>query len=125
MNVQPGDFARIIEGENSNVMVLVLDDLPLNPEGLRIDPVYLAKAAAHFGSKLWRVELLQHADIWEMAGKKIMRRGPGYKVQCPDSWLRRIDPPEDTDEVFRDAPIDDEERNAEIVRRFFKETKHA
>lgn len=107
-NVQAGDLAKIIRSyENVGAQVLVLEAYT--------SPFY----RSYDDSPLWMVEALQ--PVWVLNALNARRLAPpGTKFLEADSCLKRIDPPEQDEQLFRDQPTDEE--LAEELNHRIKET---
>lgn len=121
-NVKPGDLARIIadpDGMGLNgVQVLVVG--PPSQRG-----VYALAAdmmANKYQSLIWEIEVLQSVpNIPSFLTKRRSDVKPGERCYAPDKHLKRIDPPEDASDLWREEPIESDRRPMEELKQFVKE----
>lgn len=114
-NVRPGDFAKIVRStfpENHGKVVYVVG----------VDPVYPVSSID--GTTLWECRGLQPLVGFRynpgLQPADVVTLPAGKSSLWADSRLKRIDPPEQDEQLFRDQPTDDE--LAEELNHRIKET---
>jgi hypothetical protein len=113
MNVKPGDIARLIYcpsfAENVGRQMVVMRAFPL-PPGYR----YVDAAGNRLEGHNWLCRLLQ--PTWAFTPSRGRFLAPaGCEFQTLDQYLRRVDPPGDTEELYRDVPTEEEKDLGLIV----------
>lgn len=104
-NVKPGDIAKVVHDPQEELLglqVLVLGEVRVNDSGGLLQILEVIHAHGH----IWDCQVLEHRR-WtcQDCGKlHFMKAGETYAI--PDRWLKRIDPPEDNEELYRDSPIE-------------------
>jgi hypothetical protein len=115
-NVKEGDLARLVFDAgglgNEGAQMLVLE-----PLSCKVGLLAAALVEAGMG-KMWMCQILQPMKLQELAGRSSPRiLPPGTIATFPDRDLRRIDPPADTEAIFRDRPINDQEFTDQLNRK--------
>ena len=109
-NVKPGDFAVFVRGvtppEWEGVHVLVLRPHP-PPRSSREAIILEAIRHVFACDIMWEVEVLQAVRRPRIRYVvDVPAAMPGDKVGALDCFLRRIEPPADTEEVFSSQAVD-------------------
>jgi hypothetical protein len=130
MNVKPGDFAVIIADPETRV------DGQSNV-GKKVHVMEAPKIRSfnehlmqkHYGT-IWLVQPLQPLYVVHILNMRAPKRYLDMKMRrlvLPDSLLRRIDPPADTEETFtgNSTDADQQERLLSELRKVHKELNHA
>jgi hypothetical protein len=114
MNVKPGDFARLIadpsfpENVGAQMVVVKAATLPLGY-------YYVDAEGNPIVGDRWECRVLQAVRAFFYPTGKPGLVSPGGGFVTMDAYLRRIDPPEGTEELYRDVPTEEEKDLGLIV----------
>jgi hypothetical protein len=112
MNVKPGDLAKLILdpyfGENVGRQLVVLTSYNLADKYLHPDGSVITEQA-------WLCRTLQPVRAFNCGKLPSIIVEAGKEFVTLDSYLKRIDPPEGTEELYRDVPTEEEKDLGLIV----------
>lgn len=104
-NVKAGDFAKVTGGPGSEgcVGMLVLVIGPPDPRELSIGDIFRLVQSEALHGQLWKIQALESRM---RAGQELLKAGD--ILVGADKYLKRIDPPEDGEDIFDTAPLQSE-----------------
>lgn len=125
-NVKPGDLARVVadpDGQGllgAQILVLEAPTVASMPSGFA---ALLLMAGQRRHGQLWLCELLEARAVKRYLSGEPSIWPAGEELVIPDSRLKRIDPPADADDLWRDTPIPADHRPMEELADYVKEPK--
>lgn len=107
MNVKPGDLAKFVKGISpphwEGVQCLVVESWLPTTAGERL--AYWQVIEGHGSGAMWHVKVLESVRAKGNWVPPVGEVPAGCMVAALDRFLRKIEPPEDWQEVFDERPV--------------------